>query len=1011
MHLKNFQTYQNADFHFHPQLNFIAGPNGSGKSSIANAIAFVFCGTPSTIGKTKDISEYVNFSANEASVEAIIKYKDKTCILKRVFNKVNKKSIWYVNNTHKKQAEYVLFVESLNVNVDNLCQFLPQEKVSEFASLSSEELLIYTLDSQGDKTIVKLKEELCALERNRSELQSSIEGVKKKREGIGRIVQSLSKDVNRLKEKGKKEDKISLMKLKRKWLVYELLKREFTKTKDDISVFRKEMSNKEQLVLRCEEKIKELRNSEEIRRLEQEKTKIEKLNNTLEESLRDVREQYRQLDLLDVDKKSLAKKREQRAKEIEGLERSVESNMKKLASFKIEEVSESKLDTHEIDRLEEVLFDFKMQKTRIGGESQSIQEKIEGLQRRQQELNKEEYRRMDFLKRYHADTYNGVLWLRENRHIFKDEIIEPPLLSVELKVPKFSAEVETFLNFQLLSSFICKNSEDFELFLKILKDDKKLAVNAIERIEEKKANTMSNAELASLGFEGMLIDMVEARIEIKDFFNSVAHFNAIPISKSNVDELRIFEKYDIKRMAVRSKFVEIKRSQYNRNDFVISEVGLNTLSLFTQSSADKDLQVMEALRDLDVKRGENKEKYKEIMQKMEEVEVSLAKMYKTRNDHMEKVGEVQRQKTRKEQMELATKRAREQIDALRDTRYLEEEELVMEERIKEDTEIALKKIKRFESLLCDKSFYDKIRVLWKFEKEVGEQNAAIEKEIGMRCVYEEEVGVLGDSLKKLERDKDSKRDELEECKEMLKKHPLNDEEKMVFSTLPDGIEELETAVALESAKLPFYDCDPELERDFIEKEEELNTVHLKLSSLETKTEILDEKVKCLRKECTAKICEFVEPLNKRFSEFFRKFRCEGKVVFAEENLDSSKWKLKIFVKFRETAELEILMGSRQSGGEKSVSTILFLLALQSISPAPFRLVDEINQGMDRQNEKLVHDTLVSLSAPSSPQFFIITPKIVPDLTFCENMKVHIVFAGNFNPLQKSYDNCKYNIVK
>lgn len=49
------------------------------------------------------------------------------------------------------------------------------------------------------------------------------------------------------------------------------------------------------------------------------------------------------------------------------------------------------------------------------------------------------------------------------------------------------------------------------------------------------------------------------------------------------------------------------------------------------------------------------------------------------------------------------------------------------------------------------------------------------------------------------------------------------------------------------------------------------------------------------------------------------------------------------VKFREAEELQVLNAQRQSGGERSVSTILYLVALQGVAACPFRVVDEINQ--------------------------------------------------------------------
>jgi hypothetical protein len=61
------------------------------------------------------------------------------------------------------------------------------------------------------------------------------------------------------------------------------------------------------------------------------------------------------------------------------------------------------------------------------------------------------------------------------------------------------------------------------------------------------------------------------------------------------------------------------------------------------------------------------------------------------------------------------------------------------------------------------------------------------------------------------------------------------------------------------------------------------------------------------------------------------------------------------VKFRESSEMQQLEGMRQSGGEKSVGTMLYLISLQPLTPCPFRLVDEINQGMDARNERMIFE--------------------------------------------------------
>ena len=65
------------------------------------------------------------------------------------------------------------------------------------------------------------------------------------------------------------------------------------------------------------------------------------------------------------------------------------------------------------------------------------------------------------------------------------------------------------------------------------------------------------------------------------------------------------------------------------------------------------------------------------------------------------------------------------------------------------------------------------------------------------------------------------------------------------------------------------------------------------------------------------------------------------VVLRQDDL--SKYGLSIWVRFRGCERLRELTAQQQSGGERAVSTALYLLALQSMSAVPFRCADEINQ--------------------------------------------------------------------
>jgi chromosome segregation ATPase len=101
---------------------------------------------------------------------------------------------------------------------------------------------------------------------------------------------------------------------------------------------------------------------------------------------------------------------------------------------------------------------------------------------------------------------------------------------------------------------------------------------------------------------------------------------------------------------------------------------------------------------------------------------------------------------------------------------------------------------------------------------------------------------------------------------------------------------------------------------------------------------------------------------------------------------------------RENETLQQLDAHRQSGGERSVSTIFYLMSLQSMARAPFRVVDEINQGMDPRNERMVHERMVEIACKEhTSQYFLITPKLLTGLRYDKRMKVLCIASGEHMP--------------
>jgi len=91
----------------------------------------------------------------------------------------------------------------------------------------------------------------------------------------------------------------------------------------------------------------------------------------------------------------------------------------------------------------------------------------------------------------------------------------------------------------------------------------------------------------------------------------------------------------------------------------------------------------------------------------------------------------------------------------------------------------------------------------------------------------------------------------------------------------------------------------------------------------------------------------VSKINVEYARLFQMLGYDGRIelTMPEDKYKTNEYGIDILVKFRDSSQLTKLNSRTQSGGERSVSTMLYLMALQNICHVPFRCVDEINQGM------------------------------------------------------------------
>ena len=133
----------------------------------------------------------------------------------------------------------------------------------------------------------------------------------------------------------------------------------------------------------------------------------------------------------------------------------------------------------------------------------------------------------------------------------------------------------------------------------------------------------------------------------------------------------------------------------------------------------------------------------------------------------------------------------------------------------------------------------------------------------------------------------------------------------------------------------------------------------------------------------ARLQELIERVNQKFSSYFANLGYVGQVSLCrKQEEDYKSYGVSIKVKFRDETELAELSRGRQSGGEMSVTTAVYMLALQEMTTVPFRCVDEINQGLDERNERRVWDMILSAATQGQgSQYFYLAPKMPYNLNY------------------------------
>ncbi|KAF2434889.1 structural maintenance of chromosome complex subunit SmcA [Tothia fuscella] len=1031
--VKNFVTYTATEFRLGPNLNMILGPNGTGKSTVVCAICLGLGSKPSVLGRAKDIGEYVKHGYREADVEIELAVgpgsKDPNPVIGHNIKREGNKSTYTLNGKRVSHQEIVNLTKSYHIQIDNLCQFLPQDRVVEFAKMTPVQLLESTQKAAAPEEMTTWHNTLKKLGADRKTRLATQEESRNELNKLQARQNQEKADVDRLTERANLQTRVNAYEKCKPIVQYN-----FEKTKYEEMRTRKQELEAEynELQAEVEPTLAELNAKKEYKNrlvqcVQHRKKLVEKMEVICKndaKKLEDLREKLVDCDSqMDVAKSQYKRTQTDMTKtrndlsqaqhqlEMAPPELDTGANNEKVRLLN----AETRKHTIKIRELDQGLNDIQDEARNKKLERSQLHADLERLRSRAGQQQQK-------IAQVSSDAAKAWSWLQRNQNIFKEKVYGPAIVECNIKDPRYAAAVESMLSAGEFLCFTATNNDDWKLLQDRLMGDLRLTNIHTRNCQVSLGHfksPMSPEELEECGLDGFAIDYLEGPEPVLSMLcdNRGLHRSAVSLRTGNDEQYERLKDSAVQSWVAGKRSYKISRRREYGPDAVSTSVGqISDARFWTGQSVDRDAEnsLNAKIREVETDLGAMQDRHEETKQEIKELDklnegiaTEKASLQKEKDAYQKIKGELAALPTRIANLE-------DKIKSLHDSRdeYMEARQRILDTKQNiclERGQAAIQYSMRVGSL---RSLHTELfqAELWSIEAD-------------------SELHLLNERSAEVKRMLDDRKKEVQE----LSRSVLTQKEVATKLARQIKVLQMEMTDELEIEIWSEYGQDPEttpasLDAKILETKQRIELLHggnpnaiiqyekrkrdiekltQSLENFERDLATLNDEIKEIRDQWEPKLEEIVANISAAFTHNFQQIGCAGQVGVHKDDEDFKEWAIELKVKFREHEQLSILDSHRQSGGERAVSTVFFLMALQSLARSPFRVVDEINQGMDPRNERMVHERMVDIACKeNTSQYFLITPKLLSGLRYDARMQTHIIYSGQTMPEETGPMNLK-----
>ena len=946
IYLKNFKSFREQTFEFLPGLTTIAGPNGSGKSNVFDAIVFVLGNTSGKKLRYKNLRDLIHNGLDSDFAQVKLTFSDGTEIERFLSENT---SVFRLNGKRTTKESINSFLEEKNIKSDGH-NIVFQEDVKKIIEIT---------DLERKKVI----EDIANISKFNEQRDKAIKNLEKVQEKIKQTEMILKEREEWLKklevEKKDAEEYLKILNEKR-YVEGALLKKEKKQLEKEISTYETKIKNIEIFLLDKSKQLADIIKDKNILQIELEnaKTNLDNLITQNKDLFSNFNLKKYQLTQLENDISIAEKKANSYVINLNQLENNSNDfnkqikDIEKEISQKEEELHKLKkigLSENELKNVKEKAIIFENETSKLETKKLDLETKINSLKFKMQEINlKQKYNLEKQNKLNELKTKLKTIKLidlKEIKNNFANAIsqkedslkkitkLENELRDVENNIIQKEQEIKTLktIKFKLISPIEISSEEEITKYVKEKEGAKEYGtyVFIFKNIDAKLKKQILIKNVTPENKIKKLYELIEDLKETKIFLNENLSVLKEELSKLNINLEKLNKKIRNKEyennQTNREKQnleMEINKLEKELNNNVIEKIDLNEINSLEMKLKEINLKLNNQKDNtLFSKLSDALTKQKEISQKDRELQNLKFKLKNIKNE--QKIGLEKHKELKKNHLEM--------IKIIKEFK---------EKYEKQKTEFKVLKTKK-----------ENIEIsIYKNEKQL--------KDLELKARdLENKKNQFNDEIVKKESDKEHNNDLLKlkiaqhkekekEILEFIKEHNTDslDMEKMAEFEKKDLNFLRERLFSAKAKMAETQNINLKAIDDYKEFKEKYDEINLKLVVLREEKQEVENDLNQIILEKDKKFMYYFNKIKTNFASIGKELGLgNADLKLTDENLDKAGVK---FVFKRGKKEKNIF---GLSGGEKSLTTIAFILSIVNFEPAPFYLFDEIDAALDYSN--------------------------------------------------------------